>query len=258
MKGIIIFDKKKNLKQSDLTEKLENGDVIYFPPSQIDFVNEKLLATLTDKPTVSVVNLLGNQIKIFLQTFIIPYNEGMTQLQGKFWVEKRPSKPIPILQSDVLKNGISNGKRILRFFIKFPTKSPSFWVHGSSFEHAVQYFSKHRSLFKPAPLLKRWFHKLFKQPFSSYDFFLSRLQNLIKNDAAFQKQIDKQEMKIEPYAAILAFTDHHCYDLVGKDNVYEQTFLIHRHSLLNPEVAPASFLQRLMDQNPVDPEYVIL
>ena len=81
---------------------------------------------------------------------------------------------------------------------------------------------------------------------SSYDDFLHRFHDFLKQHDAFQDRAPKKCWHFPPECAWLVFTDGLSHAELRGRHVFEVTYLIARETLVCPEHAPINLLQRAM------------
>ena len=94
-----------------------------------------------------------------------------------------------------------------------------------------------------APLLRR----------SPYDGFMLRFHDHLKADARFQATTPLQTWEFPPGSSWIVFTD--CLPHAARSGQFalEQTFIVPRALLVQPEKAPVSILERLCGTSLTDP-----
>ncbi len=79
----------------------------------------------------------------------------------------------------------------------------------------------------------------------AYDAFMLRFHHAMKEDAAFQRGCRKDRWEFPAGSAWIVFTDGASHACLSGRYALEQTFIVRRGSLANPELAPISVLERI-------------
>ena len=85
-------------------------------------------------------------------------------------------------------------------------------------------------------------------PRSAYDRFMLQFHEYLKRNVAFQENCPKYRFDFPPNSTWLTFTDVLPHSVHSGQHALEQTFIIARRSLAQPECAPVSILERLCGQ----------
>jgi hypothetical protein len=80
---------------------------------------------------------------------------------------------------------------------------------------------------------------------SPYDAFMLSFHDWLKRNRDYQENCPKYYFDLPPGSTWLVFTDIVPHAVLGGRFAVEQTMIVSRHSLLRPERAPASILERL-------------
>jgi hypothetical protein len=142
----------------------------------------------------------------------------------------------------------THGDRILRFFTNINPTESRVWITSQTFEALGPQFAKSLGLPKrgvdPLRALARVLH-LPGAKRSAYDNFMHRCHNAMKEDEAFQQNCVKQRWEFPPDANWMVFTDSVSHAVLEGQYALEQTFLISRAAMVEPERAPIRILERL-------------
>jgi len=173
-----------------------------------------------------------------------------------------------LLHTDAFPTRPMHGMRILRFFTNInPTESRK-WMTSEPFNILAEKFGGKREIPFPktrgyslANKLKRICQQMAKNAGlpvvlrSPYDDFMMRFHNYLKENEEFQKSCPKDHWAFPPGSCWAVFTDQVSHAALEGQYALEQTILVPRHSLLNPEKAPVSVLERLTGEIMVDPVF---
>ncbi len=147
----------------------------------------------------------------------------------------------------------TNGDRILRFFSNISPSQNRVWATSKTFEAIGPDFARKIGL--PAALsqnpLRGGLRALAKAiPFlgkrrSPYDEFMHRCHNAMKEDAEFREHCVKVRWEFPPGSSWMVFTDCVSHAVLEGQYALEQTFLISRHAMVEPERSPIAVLERM-------------
>jgi hypothetical protein len=141
----------------------------------------------------------------------------------------------------------TNGDRILRFFTNINPTQSRVWVTSQTFEALGPEFAKRLGLPKGGNPLRALARALYLPVAkrSAYDEFMHRCHNAMKEDAAFQAKCPKQRWEFPPDANWMVFTDGVSHAVLEGRYALEQTFLVSRGAMVEPERAPIAVLERM-------------
>jgi hypothetical protein len=147
----------------------------------------------------------------------------------------------------------TNGDRILRFFTNVNPAHNRVWLTAERFESVAPHFAKGIGL--PAPLkhdpvtsLLRSVARALRLPGanrSPYDRFMHRCHNAMKEDAQFQQHSPKQRWEFPPDSTWIVFTDCVSHAVLEGQYALEQTFIVSRHAMVEPQRSPVAILEKL-------------
>lgn len=173
-----------------------------------------------------------------------------------------------LLHTDAFPTRPMHGMRILRFFTNInPTESRK-WMTSDPFQVLAEKYGGQKEMqFPSGPshsvtgklkrLLRVTAHKagLPVTLRSPYDDFMMRFHNFLKENEDFQKNCHKDHWAFPPGSCWAVFTDQVSHAALEGQYALEQTILVPRNCLLNPEKSPVSVLERLTGEAMVDPVY---
>jgi hypothetical protein len=147
----------------------------------------------------------------------------------------------------------TNGDRILRLFTNINPRQSRVWNTSQTFEAVGPHFAKSVGL--PGPrssnLLASSFRVLARALHlpgahrSPYDDFMHRCHNAMKEDTAFRESCPKQRWEFPPDSTWMVFTDCVSHAVLEGQYALEQTFLISRQAMIEPQRAPIAILERI-------------
>jgi 3-deoxy-D-manno-oct-2-ulosonic acid (Kdo) hydroxylase len=147
----------------------------------------------------------------------------------------------------------TNGDRILRYFTNINPNQSRVWVTSQTFECVGPHFATSLGLLGPRganPLASglRGLARGLGLPGanrSPYDEFMHRCHNAMKEDSSFQQSCPKQRWEFPPDSNWIVFTDCVSHAVLEGRYALEQTFLISRSAMVEPQRSPIAVLERL-------------
>jgi hypothetical protein len=147
----------------------------------------------------------------------------------------------------------TNGDRILRVFTNLNPSQNRVWTTSQTFEAIGPHFAKSLGLPRPrsANPLARGARSLaavlrfagaHRPP---YDNFMHRCHNAMKEDTNFRESCPKQRWEFPPGSSWIVFTDCVSHAVLEGQYALEQTFLISRQAMVEPEKSPIAILERI-------------
>jgi 3-deoxy-D-manno-oct-2-ulosonic acid (Kdo) hydroxylase len=147
----------------------------------------------------------------------------------------------------------TNGDRILRFFTNLNPSQSRVWNTSQTFEAIGPRFAQTIGLPRPrrANPFARSLRSLagaLRLPGahrSPYDNFMHRCHNAMKEDSAFQESCPKQRWEFPPGSSWIVFTDGASHAVLEGQYALEQTFIISRAAMVEPQRSPIVILERI-------------
>jgi hypothetical protein len=147
----------------------------------------------------------------------------------------------------------TNGDRILRFFTNLNPSQNRVWNTSQTFEAIGPHFAKSIGLPRARstnPLARGMRRLAGALHFpgahrSPYDNFMHRCHNAMKEDASFRESCPKQRWEFPPGSSWIVFTDCVSHAVLEGQYALEQTFLISRRAMVEPERSPIAILERI-------------
>ena len=147
----------------------------------------------------------------------------------------------------------TNGDRILRFFSNINPGQSRVWNTSQTFEAIGPQFAQHIGLPGPRssnPLARslRSLAATLRFPGSRrspYDDFMHRCHNAMKEDARFRETCPKQRWEFPPNSSWIVFTDCVSHAVLEGQYALEQTFVISRQAMVEPQRSPITILERI-------------
>jgi hypothetical protein len=163
-----------------------------------------------------------------------------------------------LIHTDAFPSRPTNGDLIMRVFTNIhPTKTRN-WITTDPFESVAKQYARKAGLDTIAAgtnsptgrLLNgsaRVLHSLGLPvvPRSAYDRFMLHFHEYLKRSTDFQQNSKKYAFNFPPGALWLTFTDVVPHSVLSGQHALEQTFIIARKSMANPDRAPVAILERI-------------
>jgi hypothetical protein len=158
-----------------------------------------------------------------------------------------------LLHTDAFPTRPTNGDRILRFFVNLNPSVPRVWITSETFEPLVERLgaaagiavtarSARSGMARTTRDLGRSLGLTVRSP---YDRFMMHFHNWLKENADFQKNCPKSRWEFAPNAVWMVYTDMVTHAVLSGQFAIEQTFLVSRRAMVEPERSPAGVLERL-------------
>jgi hypothetical protein len=148
----------------------------------------------------------------------------------------------------------TNGNRILRLFTNIHRSQARVWITTQNFDVIGPQFAKMIGL--PQRPSANAFSKAFRRIAravhlpaanrSPYDDFMHRCHNAMKEDGQFQQSCPTLRWEFPPYSTWIVFTDFVSHAVVQGQYALEQTFIISRDAMIQPELSPLRILERMV------------
>jgi hypothetical protein len=147
----------------------------------------------------------------------------------------------------------TNGDRILRLFTNINPAQNRVWITAPPFVSIAPYFAKTVGLPPQrgdGPLSKifRSIGRSLKLPAmrrSPYDHFMHQMHNAMKEDTAFQQSAETQRWEFPPNSTWIVLTDCVSHAVLEGQYALEQTFIISRRAMVQPQLSPLAILESL-------------
>jgi hypothetical protein len=155
----------------------------------------------------------------------------------------------------------TNGDRILRLFTNINPAQNRVWVTAPPFAAIAPYFAKCLGL--PGERGDGGFARLFRNigrglnlpalRRSSYDQFMHQMHNAMKEDLAFQQSAARQRWEFPPNSTWIVLTDCVSHAVLEGQYALEQTFIVSRRAMGEPQLSPLAILEALAGHALTDP-----
>lgn len=193
-------------------------------------------------------------------------NEALTPYAGAIRLDFSSFRPIEeqgralrvrarndLLHTDAFPTRPTNGDRILRFFVNLNPSVSRVWITSETLEPLVERLGNAAGLGQIARLARNGAARAARQlgrslgltVRSPYDRFMMHFHNWLKENEEFQKNCPKSRWEFAPGAVWMVYTDMVTHAVLSGQYAMEQTFLVSRGAMLEPERSPAGVLRRL-------------
>ncbi len=201
----------------------------------------------------------------FVGKFLIPY-------AGKFRLDYASYRPVEeagrplalhkrndLLHVDAFPTRPTAGARILRVFTNLTPTRPRSWVVSDGFEWLAGQYAEEAGLSRYAhggvsrfgtvaaqalTSLRRLLGKD-AQALTTYDRFMHRFHNYLKENRHFQEGCPKYRHEFPPGSTWLVYTDYVPHAVLTGQFALEQTFIVPVEAQVTPQRAPLNILERL-------------
>ncbi len=158
-----------------------------------------------------------------------------------------------LIHTDAFPSRPTNGDLILRVFTNIHRSKTRNWVVTDPFPVVAEKYAGLAGLQQIASGGRLWNRsaRILKglglpvAPRSPYDRFMLHFHEYLKRNSDFQENCPKYTFNFPPGSTWLTFTDVLPHSVHSGQHALEQTFIVARHSLANPEHAPVAVLERL-------------
>jgi hypothetical protein len=163
-----------------------------------------------------------------------------------------------LLHTDAFPSRPTNGDLILRVFTNIHPSKTRNWITTEPFRSVAERYANDAGLRDVAESSSSATGRLRMQsarvlhslglpvvPRSAYDRFMLHFHDYLKRNNDFQESCPKYRFNFPPGSTWLTFTDVVPHSVHSGQQALEQTFIVARRSLADPENSPVSILERL-------------
>lgn len=212
----------------------------------------------------SIMRAYSREVIGFAARFLAPYASGWKVDLASFRSVEESGRKLAtkarndLLHVDAFPTRPTNGGRILRVFTNINPAQPRVWLTGEPFAALAggyagdaglaKFAAQARSPWRPLRrLLPRLAHSagLPVADRSPYDAFMLGFHDYLKRNRAFQETSPKSQWEFPPNSTWIVFTDTVPHAVLSGQFALEQTFIVPRQSLVAPDRAPVSILEKL-------------
>ncbi len=201
----------------------------------------------------------------FLERTLAPYKPSWKPDYASFRSIEEEGRDLPwkkrndLLHTDAFPTRPTNGGLILRIFTNIHPTKDRVWVTSDPFAAAATKYAEAAGLYRNnVSSLQRKAMRLLrscKVPVvdrSPYDTFMLGFHDFLKSNAEYQEATAKYRTSFPPDSTWIVFTDVVPHSVLSGRFALEQTMIIARESLLQPECAPAAILEKLAGRKLTD------
>ncbi len=266
-------DNKKKL----LCQELEEGNILLFPNEMIGFDND-IFSSLRDvknnqnltaeglkKYSKNVLSFLSNLLHCYVNNISLSYTRFLPAQATK------NHKMDNLLNIDLFNKRELLGNRVLCFCTNIDPENTINYITSENFETIVKKYTQSKDLIIPSirttSLYKKIENKMKKaiksigisvNINSPYDNFMMKLHHFLKNNEQFQKEAKKNKCEFLPNTSWVFFSDAIAHSTIEGQNLLQQSLVVSKDALVNPEKSPLSVLERHTKEALVEPENILL
>lgn len=149
----------------------------------------------------------------------------------------------------------SHGDRLLRIFTNIHPERSRVWITSDPFEGLARDYARTAGLPASRPgaldglqrgalrLLSKAGLPVVDRP--EYDRFMLKFHHYLKENESFQRDCPKDRWEFPPGSSWIVFTDTTSHACISGQYALEQTFIVRRESLADPDRAPIAILERM-------------
>jgi len=194
----------------------------------------------------------------FLSDFLRPYAGKLLLDYASYRPLEEKSRDLTLhkrndlLHVDAFPSRPTHGGRILRVFANINPSEDRVWSVGGPFQDLLPELQKRPEGLPRFPeslgsRLERLGSKL-GLPLpdrSPYDHYMLHLHDWLKENAAYQRDTLKQELRFPPGSSWMVYTDGVPHSVLSGQYALEQTFIVPPSALVAPEFAPFRVLEKV-------------
>jgi hypothetical protein len=214
----------------------------------------------------AVIEFTSNLLPAYAASWIIDY--------ASFRPLEEHGRDLPLnkrndlIHTDAFPSRPTNGGLILRVFTNIHPSKTRNWITTDPFPVVAACYARQagleqiaastalpgrRLLNRSAGMLQALGLPVVQR--SAYDRFMLRFHEYLKRNAEFQANSPKYYFEFPPGSSWLTFTDVVPHSVQSGQHALEQTFIITRESLADPERAPLAVLERICKRRLIEPQY---
>jgi len=211
-----------------------------------------------------IMQFYSGQVTKFLAAFLPPYAEKQLLDYASYRMIEENGRDLPLhkrnelLHVDAFPNRPTWGGRILRVFTNINPTKERVWHIGENFKRLAEKYASDAGLNRIAAQSASTSGKIRQQTSrvlkkaglpvadrSSYDRFMLRFHDYLKENTKYQKNGNKTRLEFPPHSTWLVFTDGVPHSVLSGQFALEQTFIIPFAALVSPEDSPARVLEKI-------------
>ena len=193
------------------------------------------------------------------------YKDSWKLDYASFRPEEEAGRDLPwkkrndLLHVDAFPSRPTHGDLILRVFTNINPSQPRVWLTSDPFLQLAQLHAERAGLQQagsgglPRPLARGLSSLgLPVVDRSPYDRFMLDFHDYLKQNDEYQKDCPKYRFDLPPGSTWMVFTDVVPHAVLSGQFALEQTFIVSRRCLANPELAPLAILEKLAHRTLAD------
>jgi hypothetical protein len=219
-----------------------------------------------------VMRRYSESVADFVGKFLLPYSGHWRLDFASFRPLEEENRNLPInkrndlLHVDSFPTRPSNGDRILRVFTNLHPDRPRVWITSDPFPILAEHYARAAGVATLAAKAKSspW-RELRRVALRTarrlglpavdrplYDEFMLHFHDFLKTHQGFQRDCPKLRTDFAPGSTWMVFTDEVPHAVLSGQFALEQTLIISRDALLEPEKAPYRVLEKMAGVSVVD------
>ncbi|MDQ6678372.1 MAG: Kdo hydroxylase family protein [Acidobacteriota bacterium] len=203
----------------------------------------------------------------FLEEIVSPYRAGWQTDYASFRSIEEEGRDLPLkkrndlLHTDAFPTRPTNGGLILRIFTNINPSKDRVWVTSDPFSVVAGQYAERAGVRRIADGARSPVRRIQRAATraahalgvpvavrSPYDEFMLGFHDFLKSNTEYQRDCVKYRFSFPPNSTWIVFTDVVPHSVLAGRYALEQTMIIARKTLLQPECAPASVLETLIGQ----------
>lgn len=206
-----------------------------------------------------ILNRFSSQASAFVREILAPYGSGIRLDFASFRPIEEQGRALrqrarnDLLHTDAFPTRPTNGDRILRFFVNLNPAQPRVWITSETFDRLAARYGPAAGLADITRAARSRMRRSMRElgrtlglvVRSPYDRFMMRFHNWLKENNQFQTTCTKHRWEFPPGAVWMVYTDMVSHAVLSGQFALEQTFLVNRQAMVEPERSPAGVLERL-------------
>jgi hypothetical protein len=255
-------EQKEFLRNINFAGGAIHKNVAYRPSS--DRVTGVQLDPTKTEQLLSILREFSRNVVRFTKELLPQYGEHWKLDYASFRPLEEENRDLPtnkrndLIHTDAFPSRPTNGDLIMRVFTNIhPTKTRN-WITTDPFEDVAEQYARDAGLDSIASTTNSTAGRLLNSsarvlhgmglpvvPRSAYDKFMLHFHEYLKRSTDFQQNSKKYAFNFPPGALWLTFTDVVPHSVLSGQHALEQTFIIARKSMADPQRAPVAILERL-------------
>lgn len=255
--GKVLFIPNLSFTLNEIEDEFLSPDVADPNSKNIsyDIDTKKIRGASCEEGKLPLLEAMMHRYAVFSQELVYHlfphYIKNIKQARTSYRpveVKGRPSsyrKDDTRLHVDAFPSTPTGGQRIIRVFTNVnPEEQSRYWRLGAPFEEVASKFIS--DIRKPLPgeakILRSL--KITRGLRTHYDHYMSHIHNKMKKDMVYQKNVDQEAFYFPPGSTWIVYTDQVSHAAMTGQYLFEQSFYLPVHGMLNPEQSPLKTLEK--------------